>query len=64
MSGRRDRRSKRDLHGVNAEGMVACNPRDREAAHRAQMGDIAIGDPAAVTCGKCRTALSRARKER
>lgn len=33
--------------------MLACNPRDREAAHRAAMGDIAIGERADVTCQKC-----------
>jgi hypothetical protein len=30
----RDRRQKRDLHSLDDEGMVLCNPRDREAAHR------------------------------
>ena len=28
------RRQKRDLHALDEEGMVLCNPRDREAAHR------------------------------
>ena len=37
----RDRRQKRDLHALDAEGMVLCNPRDKEAAHRAQMEGIA-----------------------
>jgi hypothetical protein len=31
------RRSKRDKHALNADGMVLCNPRDREAAQRAEM---------------------------
>jgi len=39
--------------------MVLCNPRDREAAHRAQMGGIATGDRAAVTCRKCLELLHR-----
>ena len=37
--------------------MVLCNPRDREAAHRAQMEGIATDDRAAVTCRKCRALL-------
>lgn len=44
----------RDVHAVNEDGMVACNPRDREAAHRAEVGDIVTtSDPDRVTCGKC-----------
>jgi hypothetical protein len=39
---------------LNEDGMVACNPRDREAAHRAEMEGIATEDPQAVTCKKCR----------
>ena len=35
------------------QGMVLCNPRDREAAHRAEMEGIATEDRAAVTCRKC-----------
>ena len=35
--------------------MVACNPRDREAAHRAQVEGIATENPQAVTCKKCQT---------
>jgi hypothetical protein len=39
---------------LDENGMVACNPRDREAAHRVAMGDIdATEDPRAVTCKKC-----------
>ncbi len=49
----RDRRQKRDLHALNDDGMVVCNPRDKEAAHRAEMEGIATGDRAAVTCRKC-----------
>lgn len=50
----RDTRARRDLHALDADGMVRCNPRDKEAAHRAQMEGIATDDPAAVTCRKCR----------
>jgi hypothetical protein len=53
----RDRRVKRDLHALDAGGMVLCNPRDKEAAHRAQMEGIATDDPAVVTCRKCRALL-------
>ncbi len=53
----RDRRQKRDLHAMNGEGMVLCNPRDKEAAHRADMEGIATDDRAAVTCRKCLSLL-------
>jgi hypothetical protein len=62
----RDRRVKRDLHALDADGMVLCNPRDQEAAHRAQMEGIATDDPTAVTCRKCRALLfgrDRGRKD-
>ncbi len=49
----RDKRQKRDLHALTADGMVLCNPRDKEAAHRAEMEGIATEDRAAVTCRKC-----------
>jgi hypothetical protein len=49
----RDRRQRRDLHALNEDGMVLCNPRDKEAAHRAEMEGIATDDRAAVTCRKC-----------
>lgn len=48
-----DRRTKRDLHALTDEGMVLCNPRDKEAAHRAEMEGIATEDIRAVTCKKC-----------
>jgi len=52
----------RDIHLLDENGVVACNPRDREAAHRAEMGDIAITTTrAAVTCKKCLAALHRAK---
>ena len=62
----RDSRQKRDVHALNDDGMVLCNPRDKEAAHRAEMEGIASDDRAAVTCRKCLALLSdrdRARNE-
>ena len=58
-----DRRGKRDLHALDEHGMVLCNPRDREAAHRAEVEGIATEDAAAVTCPKCRELLFRHRRE-
>ena len=55
----RDTRTKRDLHALDEEGMVLCNPRDREAAHRAEVEGIATTNAAAVTCRKCRERLAR-----
>jgi hypothetical protein len=55
----RDKRQKRDLHALDAEGMVLCNPRDNEAAHRAQVEGIATEDRKAVTCRKCLTLLHK-----
>ena len=52
----------RDVHGLNADGRVACNPRDREAAHRAQVHGIAAANFAGVTCAKCRTVMYRSLK--
>lgn len=49
----RDKRQKRDVHAFNDDGMVMCNPRDKEAAHRAEMEGIATDNRAAVTCPKC-----------
>lgn len=60
----RDRRRKRDLHGLNDDGMLLCNPRDKEAAHRAEMEGIATDDRAAVTCRKCLSLLYERDKAR
>ena len=57
----RDKREQRDLHFLDQDGMVACNPRDREAAHRAEMEGIATADVAAVTCRKYLAATRRQR---
>jgi hypothetical protein len=48
-----DKRQKRELHGLDENGMVVCNPRDKEAAHRAEVEGIATVNRAAVTCRKC-----------
>ena len=53
----RDRRTRRDRHALDADGMVACNPRDREAAHRAEVEGIATSDLTQVTCAKCLRAV-------
>jgi hypothetical protein len=60
----RARRQKRDLHALDEDGMVLCNPRDKEAAHRAQMQAIATDDRAAVTCRKCLKLLYKHDKAR
>lgn len=64
MTATKDRRRKRDLHAMDENGMVACNPRDKEAAHRAQMEGIATADRAAVTCRKCLGAGKAGRRRR
>src|SRR5262245_1988891 len=46
----RDERKKRDVHALDGNGMVLCNPRDKEAAHRAEMEEIVTGERGAVTC--------------
>jgi hypothetical protein len=46
----------RDIHLLDADGNIACNPRDREAAHRAEVGDLnSTTDGARVTCTRCRS---------
>ncbi|WP_153801249.1 hypothetical protein [Foetidibacter luteolus] len=59
---RGDKRIKRDLHALNEDGMVLCNPRDKEAALRAQTENIATADWEAVTCPKCLALVYRHRK--
>jgi hypothetical protein len=58
-----DRRQKRDMHALDRDGMVLCNPRDKEAAHRAEMEGIATEDHAAVTCRNCLDLLYKLTKE-
>jgi hypothetical protein len=45
------------MHALNDDGMVLCNPRDKEAAHRAEMEGIATNKRDAVTCRKCLSLL-------
>ena len=59
----RDRRTKRDLHALDENGMVMCNPRDKEAAHRAQVEGIATDDHSKVTCKKCLTLVYKLNKD-
>ena len=59
----RDRRTKRDLHALDENGMVMCNPRDKEAAHRAQVEGIATDDHSKVTCKKCLTLVYKRNKD-
>lgn len=54
-----DRRTQRDRHALDENGMVLCNPRDREAAHRAEVEAIATEDAALVTCKKCLSLLCK-----
>ena len=49
----RRKHKKQDMHFLYEEGMVACNPRDREAAHRAEYDRIATEHLQEVTCKKC-----------
>ena len=49
----KDKRQKRDLHALDGNGMVLCNPRDKEAALRSQTERIATDNWMAVTCSKC-----------
>lgn len=60
----RDKRQKRELHALDVEGNVLRNPRDKKAAHRAQMEGIATEDYAAVTCGKYLKLLRKLKKTR
>jgi hypothetical protein len=61
---KKDQRIKRDIHALNKDGMVLCNPRDKEAAHRAQMGDITTEGAERVTCRKCLALLHRNKERR
>lgn len=58
----KDKRQKRDLHALSADGMVLCNPRDKEAALRAQTEGIATEDWAVVTCRKCKSLIYKHNK--
>lgn len=56
------RTGKRDLHYLNINGMVACNPRDKEAAHRAEVEKIATYNLNDVTCKKCWEVIRKSEK--
>lgn len=58
------KKRKRDLHALDNNGMVLCNPRDKEAAQRAEMEGIAADDRARVTCRKCLSLLYERDKAR
>lgn len=57
-----DKRQKRDLHALNEDGMMMCNPRDKEAAHRAYAEGIATENWEQVTCRKCLSMLHKFNK--
>lgn len=59
----KDKRQKRDLHALDKNGMVMCNSRDKEAAHRAQVEGIATENWNAVTCRKCLSLIHKFNKE-
>ena len=58
----KDKRQKRDLHALDENGMVLCNPRDKEAALRAQTERIATDNWEAVTCSKCLSLIYKLNK--
>ncbi len=51
-----------DLHYLNENGMVSCNPRDKEAAHRAEDEGIATVNSKDVTCKKCLKVIRKMRE--
>ena len=58
----KDKRQKRDLHALDEDGMVLCNSRDKEAAHRAEVEGIATENWELVTCRKCLLLIYRHKK--
>lgn len=58
------KRTKQDIHYLTEESLVACNPRDREAAHRAEVENIATENINEVTCKKCWLVIRRSGKYR
>lgn len=59
LSRQKKRPGKQDMHYINENGMVACNPRDKEAAHRAYVEGIGTENKKSVTCKKCLAALGK-----
>jgi hypothetical protein len=49
----------RVMHALNKDGMLACNPRDKEAAHRAEVEGIASEVRQRVTCRVCQQLMHR-----
>ena len=60
----RGRRTKRDLHAFDKNGMVLCNPRDKEAAHRAEMEGDRHREPGCGDLPEVSVAPVRARDRR
>jgi hypothetical protein len=57
-------RRRRYVHTLTEDGMVLCNPRDKEASHRAAMGDIVTtDDPKKITCKKCLSLVYKRAKD-
>ena len=56
------RKGKQDLHFIDDNGMVACNPHTHEAAHRAEVDGIGTDNSKAVPCKKCLAAISKTMK--
>ena len=59
----KDKRQKRYIHALDKNGMVMCNPRDKEAALRSQTEGIATDDWKVVTCRKCLPLLFKYNKK-
>ena len=59
----KDKRQKRDLHALDENGMVLCNSRDKEAAHRAEAEGIATEDWELVTRLKCISLIYKLKKD-
>jgi hypothetical protein len=57
------RRRRQVMHFLDQDGMLACNPRDREAACRAEVEGIATENPQAVTCKKCRAVIHKMKRQ-
>ncbi len=52
------------LHYLSEDGVVACNPRDREAAHRAEVEGFATRNARAVTYKKCQAVIPKSDRGR
>ena len=63
LSRQQKRSGRQDLHYVNENGVVACNPRDKEAAHRADVEGIGTESINNVTCNKCLVAMGKTKHD-